>query len=220
MEPAMRYVKGHGLQTRSRIVENASHGLRQNGADGVSVVDLMKLAGLTHGGFYSHFDSREALVIEAFAQAMDRTVADWLEIMKGMPIEERFDAVVEAYLSPRHRDNRARGCVLPALGADVARSSQKARRMFATKLEEMIGTVARLLPEKSSRQARQVATSALATMMGSIVLARAAGDKALSDDILEAGRQALRSQSAVRRSSSTLEIRPINKSDMEKSDHD
>jgi TetR/AcrR family transcriptional repressor of nem operon len=197
----MRYVKGHGLQTRSRIVENASYGLRQNGADGVSVVDLMKLAGLTHGGFYSHFDSREALVIEAFAQARDRTVADWLKIMKGMPVEERFGAVVEAYLSPHHRDNRARGCVLPALGADVARSSQKARRMFATKLEEMIGMVARLFPEKSPGEARQFATSALATMMGSIVLARAAGDKMLSDDILEAGRQTLRSQSAVRRSS-------------------
>jgi len=83
----MRYVKGHGLQTRRRIVENASYGLRQSGADGMSVVDLMKLAGLTHGGFYSHFDSREALVIEAFAQAMDRTVADWLKIMKGMPVE-------------------------------------------------------------------------------------------------------------------------------------
>jgi TetR/AcrR family transcriptional repressor of nem operon len=201
MEPAMRYVKGHGLQTRSRIVENASYGLRQNGADGVSVVDLMKLAGLTHGGFYSHFDSREALVIEAFAHAMDRTVADWLKIMKGMPVEQRFDAVVEAYLSPRHRDDRARGCVLPALGADVARSSQEARRMFATKLEEMIGMVARLFPEKSPGEARQIATSALATMMGSIVLARAAGDKTLSDDIPEAGRQALRSQSAVRRSS-------------------
>ena len=81
----MRYVKGHGLQTRSRIVKTASHGLRQSGADGVSVVDLMKLAGLTHGGFYSHFESREALVIEAFAQAMDRTVADWLKIMKECP---------------------------------------------------------------------------------------------------------------------------------------
>jgi len=87
MEPAMRYVKGHGLQTRSRIVENACYGLRQNGADGVSVVDLMRLAGLTHGGFYSHFDSREALVIEAFTQAMDRKVVDWLKIMKGMPVE-------------------------------------------------------------------------------------------------------------------------------------
>src|SRR3977135_3035921 len=87
MELAMRYVKGHGLQTRSRIVENASYGLRQNGADGVSVVDLMRLAGLPPGGFYSHFDSREAPVIEVFAQAMDRTVADWLKIMKGMPVE-------------------------------------------------------------------------------------------------------------------------------------
>jgi TetR/AcrR family transcriptional repressor of nem operon len=191
MEPAMRCVKGHGLQTRSRIVENASYGLRQNGADGVSVA----------GGFYSHFDSREALVIEAFAQAMDRTVADWLKIMKGMPAEERFDAVVEAYLSPRHRDNRARGCVLPALGADIARSGQKAGRMFAGKFEQMIGMVARLFPEKSPKEARQVATSALATMMGSIVLARAAGEKTLSDDILEAGRQALRSHSAARRSS-------------------
>ena len=197
----MRYVKGHGLQTRSRIVENASYGLRQNGADGMSVVDLMKLAGLTHGGFYSHFDSREALVIEAFAQAMDRTVADWLKIMKEMPVEERFDAVVEAYLSPHHRDNRARGCVLPALGADIARSGQKARRMFAGKFEQMLGMVARLFPEKSPKEARQVATSALATMMGSIVLARAAGDKMLSDDILEAGRQALRSHSAAQRSS-------------------
>ena len=197
----MRYVKGHGLQTRSRIVENASYGLRQNGADGVSVADLMKLAGLTHGGFYSHFDSREALVIEAFAQAMDRTVADWLKIMKGMPVEERLDAVVDAYLSPRHRDNRSRGCVLPALGADIARSSQKARRMFAGKFEQMLGMVARLFPEKSPKEARQVATSALATMMGSIVLARAAGDKTLSDDILEAGRQALRSHPAARRSS-------------------
>jgi TetR/AcrR family transcriptional repressor of nem operon len=196
----MRYVKGHGLQTRSRIVENASYGLRQSGADGMSVVDLMKLAGLTHGGFYSHFESREALFIEAFALAMDRTVSDWLMLTEGMPVEERFDAVVEGYLSARHRDKRARGCVLPALGADIARSSQKARQTFAGKFEQMIDSIALLFPEKSPRDARQIATSALATMMGSIVLARAAGDKALSGDILEAGRQALRGQSAVRKS--------------------
>jgi TetR/AcrR family transcriptional repressor of nem operon len=200
MEPAMRYVRGHALQTRSRIVENASYGLRQDGADGMSVVDLMKLSDLTHGGFYAHFESREALVVEAFALAMDRTVSHWLELTKRMPVEERFGAVVEAYLSPLHRDNRARGCVLPALGTDIAPSSQKARRMFARKLEEMIGMVARLFPEKSPKEARQVATGALATMMGSIVLARAADDKTLSDDMLEAGRQALRNQSAVRRS--------------------
>ena len=71
----MRYVKGHGQQTRSRIVEEASYGLRQAGVDGMSVADLMKRVGLTHGGFYAHFESREALVIEAFASAMDRTVS-------------------------------------------------------------------------------------------------------------------------------------------------
>jgi TetR/AcrR family transcriptional repressor of nem operon len=197
-EPAMRYVKEHKLQTRSRIVEMASYGLRQNGADGVSVADLMKLAGLTHGGFYSHFESRDALVVEAFALAMDRTVSRWLELTREMPVEERFDVVVDAYLSPDHRDNQQSGCALPALGADIARSNQKARRRLARKLEEMIDVLAGLLPQKSPAEARQVATGAIATMMGSIVLARAAGNKMLSDDILHAGRQAVRNQAAVR----------------------
>ena len=196
----MRYVKGHGLQTRSRIVGNASYGLRQSGAEGMSVVDLMKLVGLTHGGFYSHFESREALFIEAFALAMDQTVADWQQLFKALPIEKRFDALVDGYLSARHRDDRARGCVLPALGADIARSSPKVRQNFARKFEEMIDSIALLFPEGPPGEARQIATSTLATMLGSIVLARAAGDKTLSDDILEAGRQALRNQSPLRKS--------------------
>src|SRR5271154_4754677 len=128
----MRYVKGHGLQTRSRIVEEASYGLRQTGADGMSVADVMKLAGLTHGGFYSHFESRDALVIEAFASAMDRTDASWPPLIVAKPREERFETVVESYLSPRHRDHPAQGWALPALGTDIARSSSKARRIFTT----------------------------------------------------------------------------------------
>ncbi len=211
----MRYVKGHGLQTRSRIVEEASYGLRQSGADGLSVVDLMKLAGLTHGGFYSHFASREDLVVEAFALAMDRTISHWLKLTKGMPVEEHFDVVVAAYLSPAHRDDRARGCVLPSLGTDIARSSPKARRVFARKLDEMIDMFAGMFPGKAPEEARRIATGALATMMGAIVLARAAGDRQLSDDILEAGRQALRGRSAT-----ASGVRLINKRDRESSDHD
>lgn len=215
----MRYVKGHGLQTRSRIVEEASRGLRQAGVDGMSVADLMKLVGLTHGGFYSHFESREALVIEAFASAMDRTISQWRNHMNGMPAEERFDAFVETYLKPGHRDDRARGCVLPALGADIARSSPKARRAFASKLDEMIGVIAGLLPGKSPKQARQIATAALATMMGSIALARAAGDKELSDEILEAGRQALSGQSARRKAPIASDVRRPDRTRKE-NDHD
>jgi TetR/AcrR family transcriptional repressor of nem operon len=126
----MRYVKGHGLHTRNRIVEEASYGLRQAGANGISVSDLMKLAGLTHGGFYAYFESREALIIEAFAAAMDRTISQWRNHTNGMPAEERFSALVAIYLRSGHRDDRARGCVLPALGTDIARSSPKARRAF------------------------------------------------------------------------------------------
>jgi TetR/AcrR family transcriptional repressor of nem operon len=216
----MRYVKGHGLETRSRIVEEASLGLRQAGVDGMSVADLMKLVGLTHGGFYSHFESREALVIEAFASAMDRTISQWRTLMKGVPAEEQFDAFIEAYLRPGHRDDRAHGCVLPALATDIARSGQKARRVFARKLDEMIGVIAGLVSEKSPEQARQIAASALATMMGSIALARAVGDKKLSDEILGAGRQALGGQSARRRALVASDVRRPNKTCKETNDHD
>jgi TetR/AcrR family transcriptional repressor of nem operon len=123
----MRYPKDHGQQTRRRIVENASYGLRENGADSLSVVDLMKLVDLTHGSFYAYFKSRDALVVEALAFAMDRTVDHWMDLTEGLPAGKGFDAVVESYLSSRHRNNPARGCALPALAADIGRSGPEDR---------------------------------------------------------------------------------------------
>jgi TetR/AcrR family transcriptional regulator, transcriptional repressor for nem operon len=216
----MRYVKGHGLQTRNRIVEHASRALRQSGTDGMSVADLMKLAGLTHGGFYSHFESREALVIDAFAAAMDRTIAQWMGLTKAIPIEQRLEVFVDSYLSPKHRDDRAQGCVLPALGTDIARSSKQAQRIFARKFDEMIAVVAGFFPETPPRQARRIATAALATLMGSIALARAVGDDRLSDEILGAGRQALSGRSVKRKPPNTSNVRRSNKNGKETNDHD
>ena len=192
----MRYPKDHGQQTRRRIVENASYGLRQNGADGLSVVDLMKLADLTHGSFYGYFKSRDALVVEALALAMDRTVAHWRDLTQGLSAEKGFDAIAESYLSSRHRNNPAHGCALPALAADIGRSGTEARRTLAGGLEKMIDIIAGLIPKRSSSDTRQAAAGAIATMVGSIVLARAAGNKRLSNALLEAGRQALRNQAA------------------------
>ena len=186
----MRYLKDHKVRTRKRIIEKASCGLRRKGANGLSVFALMKLAGLTHGGFYSHFASREALVEEAFATAMERTASRWSKLAREIPVEKRFDAIVTAYLSARHRDDQAHGCVLPALAADIGRSTKKARCTFANKLEAMIEVVVRQLPDKPDA-ARQIATSAIATMMGSIVLARAVGRDRLSDEILQAGRKTI-----------------------------
>ncbi|MFB6450609.1 TetR/AcrR family transcriptional regulator [Bradyrhizobium tunisiense] len=184
----MRYVEDHRRQTHSRIVENASYGLRQNGAEGLSVVELMKLAGLTHGGFYNHFDSRAALVGEAIAFAMDQMVERWKKLANGKGDEDRFEALIADYLSPRHRDNPRHGCALPALAADVARSSAGERRALASKLEDMIDVFVELLPDETLQQARQIATGAIAAMVGSIVLSRAVGAGKLSDSILDAGR--------------------------------
>jgi len=184
----MRYVEDHRRQTRSRIVENASYGLRQKGAEGLSVVELMKLVGLTHGGFYNHFNSRAALVGEAIAFAMDQMVEHWRKLANGKANGDRFDALIADYLSPRHRDDPKHGCALPALAADVARSSPSERRALASKLENMIDIFVELLPDEEPKQAREIATGAIASMVGSIVLSRAVGAGKLSDSILDAGR--------------------------------
>ena len=195
----MRYAKGHKDRTRGRIVESASLALREEGANGVSVAALMDLAGLTHGGFYAHFESREALVVEAIAMAMDQTMSRWLQAIETTPVPDRFDAIVDIYINAPHRDNRGLGCPLPALAADIARSSKTARRAFAQKLQEMIEIMGRQLPNLSADDARWIATAAIATMTGTIVLSRASGERELSDYILEAGREAVRLRTVARK---------------------
>src|SRR6185437_11755754 len=101
----MRYSKEHKQETHARIVRKASVRLREKGAHGVGVADLMKEAGLTHGGFYAHFDSREALVIEAFAYAMDRSMEHWRKTAAGIAPEKRFSTIVDSYLTTVHRDD-------------------------------------------------------------------------------------------------------------------
>lgn len=202
----MRYGENHRRRTHRRIVENASNGLRQKGAKGLSVVDLMKLAGLTHGGFYNHFESREALVGEAIIFAMDQTTARWKKLADGKANDERFEALIADYLSPRHRDNPKHGCPLPTLAVDVARSGSSEQQALASKLEKMIDVFVELLPDEPPRQARQIATGTIATLVGSIVLSRAVGAGELSDGILAAGRLAAsgRTQKPRRRATRTM----------------
>ena len=187
----MRYSKEHKLETHARIVKKASVRLREKGAHGIGVADLMKDAGLTHGGFYAHFDSREALVIEAFGYAMDRSIERWRQLAGQAVPQERLAAIVEAYLSPQHRDNPGHGCAVPALGAEIARESIKTRKAFAAKLDAMIAMMAEQFAADAGKSARQQAMAALATMMGTLVMARVAGSGELSEEILGAGRDAV-----------------------------
>lgn len=184
----MRYSREHKQETHDRIVRKASVRLREKGAHGIGVADLMKEAGLTHGGFYAHFDSREALVVEAFGYAMDRSMEHWRKITGEVSPEKRLALIAEAYLSAFHRDNPGHGCSIPALGAEIARESPKARKAFAGKLEEMIELLTDYIPDVPRKAARKQALATLATMAGSMLLARIAGSSELSDEVLKAGR--------------------------------
>jgi TetR/AcrR family transcriptional repressor of nem operon len=187
----MRYSKEHKQETHERIVKRAAVRLREKGAHGIGVADLMKEAGLTHGGFYAHFDSREALVIEAMEHIMERSTERWRKLGEQAPPEKRFATIVDSYLNSAHRDDPGHGCAVPTLGAEIARETPKTRKAFATKLEEMIDMLASLVPDASPKAARKQAMAAIGTMMGALVMARIAGNSEFSDEILAAGREAI-----------------------------
>lgn len=105
--------------------------------------------------------------------------------------QDRLAAIVEAYLSPQHRDNPGHGCAVPALGAEIARESPKTRKAFAAKLDQMITMMAEQFTAEAGKSARQQAMAALATMMGTLVMARVAGSGELSEELLSAGRDAV-----------------------------
>ncbi len=195
----MRYSREHKLETHERIVKRASVRLREKGAHGIGVADLMKDAGLTHGGFYAHFDSREALVIEAFAYAMDRSTERWRKLGEQTPPEKRLAAIVDSYLTATHRDDPGHGCAVPTLGAEIARESPKTRKAFAAKLEQMVDMIAEQIPALPRKAARKQAEATLATMMGTLVLARIAGNGEFSDEILAAGREAVLERAPAKR---------------------
>ncbi|MHC6150820.1 TetR/AcrR family transcriptional regulator [Bradyrhizobium elkanii] len=192
----MRYSKEHKQETHARIVKKAATRLRERGAHGIGVADLMKDAGLTHGGFYAHFDSREALVIEAFSYAMDRAIERWRKVAADTPPEKRLSTIIDGYLSAVHRDDPGQGCAIPALGAEIARESPKTRKAFALKLDQMIDMMADQILDVPRKAARKQATAMLATMMGTIVMSRIAGSGEMSDEILSAGREAVLGRAA------------------------
>lgn len=180
----MRYEKGHKESTRRRIVETAAARFRKDGIEGVGVADLMADAGLTHGGFYSHFSSKEDLVQAAVEEAACHSAKNF-----DRRIEEGgLEAWIRSYLRIGHRDHPERGCVVAALGAELARHPRSTRKAFTEKLNRVATAVESHLPATMSpKLKRKTAVGIFATMSGALQMARAVNDPELSEQILEAG---------------------------------
>ena len=182
----MRVSREQATANRERIVEVAGKLFRENGFDGIGVADLMKQAGLTHGGFYGHFASKEDLIAEASARALTRSLALWSTLAARAP-RDPLSAIAGVYLTSRHRDNPGAGCLLAALGPDVSRQAPAVRRAVTDFVRSACDLLAKLVPRKSKAARRQRAIATYATLVGAMVLARAVDDRALSQEILDAG---------------------------------
>jgi TetR/AcrR family transcriptional regulator, transcriptional repressor for nem operon len=172
--------------THERIVEVAARAIRRTGYDGAGVADIMKDAGLTHGGFYAHFPSREAMLAEAADRAGAESVAAMGRIAAAEPPQRALQAMLRAYLSKAHVEGVETGCTVAALGSEMPRQSPKVRRAATRRIKEMIDLVARQSPDWGQPGAHKHALVTVATMVGTLLLARAVDDSKLSDELREA----------------------------------
>ena len=188
-ETPMRGTKEQKAETRRRIMDAASRLFRREGIDGVGVDAVMHQAGLTHGGFYGHFSSKEALATEVCADQLARSAARWEAMRAEYGAEHALARIVESYLSAAHVEQSERSCVVPTLGAELARRPG-AHPALTAAIKAMVDTLANCLPRRRAA-ARERALAGLSCMVGAVVLARLSSDPALSDEILAAARSTL-----------------------------
>jgi TetR/AcrR family transcriptional repressor of nem operon len=189
----MRYGADHKQQTRERVLAEAAKAIREEGPHGISVAGVMARAGLTHGAFYAHFGSREALL----AAGVDRMFLDGRarmagEIGGGRTPAEALTAYINFYLSRAHRDADGWGCPLPVLSAEAPRLTGDVRERFAQGVADMTDSLATTIAGLGVEDSRTNAASLLSELVGALTLARAEPDPGRSDAILKASRLALR----------------------------
>lgn len=187
----MRKSRQETAETRQRIVEAASAEFRRKGIDGTGLADLMAAAGLTHGGFYKHFESKEQVVEESLALAIESMAESMKRTVSASPGARGLHAVIADYLSIHYRDDVAGGCPFVALGSDVARSGDVVREAATAGFLKMVDIIASQLDGTSPAAARKEALVMLSTMIGAVTLARVVTDPSLSASLLLQARKHL-----------------------------
>ena len=191
----MRYPPAHKEATRRRILEVAARAFRERGIEATGVDEVMRRAGLTHGGFYAHFRDKTELIAEACAAAFDAAVPNLTRIAAAATAAARARLLIDSYLGARHRDNPGSGCLVVAVAADMVRLRGAARdgyaRGFARHLDRLAAAL-RLDPDPVVNRART--THLMSALVGALLFARALPDPAQSDDMLQSMRRQLREQ--------------------------
>jgi TetR/AcrR family transcriptional repressor of nem operon len=184
----MRYSRRHKEETHNRLLKKAAEEFRRNGVQGTGIAPLMGRLGLTHGGFYAHFDSKNELIAEAtgpmFEDALSRRM---LAAAEAAPKGKAVRAIVTHYLSPEHRDSRE-GCALASLAGEMARQPEPVRDAYMSALNHRLKRIAALLPGDNEKSRFDRARLLVAGMAGTMMIAKAMTDREVSDHFLQQAR--------------------------------
>ncbi len=180
----MRVSREKALESREQVIETAARLLRERGFDGIGVADIMKAAGMTHGGFYRHFESKDDLAVKASERAITESKAVLVDELSKQP-KDPLRAIVERYVSAVHRDDPGTGCILPALAADAARRDDPAlREVFTANIQEYLDQLGALLAVRPAATGVRTPAAILAEMVGAVVLSRVISDETLADQLI------------------------------------
>jgi TetR/AcrR family transcriptional repressor of nem operon len=185
----MKVTREQAAHNRERVLEAASRLFREKGFDGIGVADIMKDAGLTHGGFYAQFESKEDLAAQACARVLEASARKWDRLIETNP-KRPLRAIVESYLSAQHCAKPGGGCALAALGAEAPRHQPAVRHAFTEGVRAFVARLEQVLPQHAARRRRK-ALASMASLVGAVVLARAVDDDGLSGEILDAVKASL-----------------------------
>jgi TetR/AcrR family transcriptional repressor of nem operon len=196
----MRYGENHKSETRAKLLKIAGKALRAKGPEGLAVAEVMKDAGLTHGGFYAHFKSKDALLVETLEGVFAYSKEKYRRLIEGLPPRHALATYIDFYVSERHRDDASRGCPITALNSDMPRQSRKFRAAFDAGVKSLVDALAGRIEAAgvaAKGESETLAASLLSAMAGAVAVARAVSDKRLSDEMLEAARASIKARLGV-----------------------
>lgn len=189
----MRYSDTHKEETRRKVVRVAANAVRAKGPEGVGVAEIMAEAGLTHGGFYAHFKSKEALVVAALDEAFGQSARRFARMTEGMAPAEALSTFVDSYVSEEHRSHPERGCPIAGLSSDLPRQGRAVREAYEGGVRRLIDRLAGWLPEDRAG----LAPSLLAEMAGAVALSRAISDTDDAARLLADARHSLKTRMGI-----------------------